>query len=92
MSEVDQGLAAAQNETNFLLGNLQRRFGGGNVRPGFDGSVSLPRGEEQTRRPRVSGDPVSACRKGKALGGAGECSSEERARPRKLERGPGRCH
>lgn len=47
------------------------------MRSGLDGSVSLPRGEEHMRRPRASRDPVSACHKGKVLGGAGECSSEE---------------
>lgn len=43
--------------------------------------------ESKCRGPEPSKDPVGVRSKGKVLGGAGECSNEEGAWPRKLERG-----
>lgn len=45
--------------------------------------------ESICRDPELSNDPVGVRNKGKVLGGAGECSSEERGWPMKLERGAG---
>lgn len=83
MTEVDQSLVATLKRNQLSAGESAVLV---KVTRGQDLN-GVPRGGEHVQRPRAQQGSWGVRSKGKVLGWAGECSSEEGAWPRKLERG-----